>query len=92
MTFQAVQKMMLMILQIQLFAIARQRLGRDQIEVILADSATAADLRRALAEQFPALADVLPHIRIAVNSSYAADSMAIPAGAEVALIPPVSGG
>ncbi|MBC7852154.1 MAG: MoaD/ThiS family protein [Pirellulaceae bacterium] len=81
-----------MTLRIKLFAIARQRLVRDHVEVTLKDTATVADLRRALAEQFPALADVLPHIRIAINSSYAADSAMIPAGAEVALIPPVSGG
>ena len=81
-----------MILRIKLFAIARQRLGRDEVEVTLPTSATAADLRRVLAEQFPALANILPHIRIAINSSYAADSTVIPAGAEVALIPPVSGG
>ena len=81
-----------MIVAIKLFAIARQRLGRDQVEIAVKDSATAADLRHALAEQFPAIADVLPHIRIAINSSYAADSTVIPPGAEVALIPPVSGG
>ena len=81
-----------MILPIKLFAIARQRLGRDQVEVTLSEAATAADLRRALAEQFPSLADVLLHIRIAINSSYATDATVIPAGAEVALIPPVSGG
>ena len=81
-----------MLLTIKLFAIARHRIGRDQIEVTLPDAATAADLRCSLAEEFPALADVLPHIRIAVNSSYAADSTPIPSGAEVALIPPVSGG
>lgn len=81
-----------MILRIKLFAIARQRLGRDEVDVTLPDSATIADLRRVLVEQFPALADVLPHIRIAVNSSYANDATVIPAGAEVALIPPVSGG
>jgi molybdopterin converting factor subunit 1 len=81
-----------MTFRIKLFAIARQRLGRDQVEVTLKDSATVADLRHGLAEQFSAIADVLPHIRIAVNSSYAADSTVIPDGAEVALIPPVSGG
>jgi molybdopterin converting factor subunit 1 len=81
-----------MLVRIKLFAIARQRVGRDQVEIALESSRTVADLRRVMAEQFPALADVLPHIRIAVNSSYAADSMLIPAGAEVALIPPVSGG
>ena len=67
-----------MLLRIKLFAIARQRLGRDEVEVTLDTLPTAADLRRAMAEQFPALADVLPHIRIAVNSSYAADAMVIP--------------
>jgi molybdopterin converting factor subunit 1 len=81
-----------MMLSIKLFAIARQRLGRDEVEVTLPASATAGDLRRALTEQFPALADVLPHIRIAINSSYATDATVIPAGSEVALIPPVSGG
>ena len=81
-----------MTLRIKLFAIARQRLGHDEVDVTLADSATVADLRRTLAEQFPAIADVLPHIRIAINSNYATDSTVIPAGAEVALIPPVSGG
>ena len=81
-----------MTVTIKLFAIARQRLGCDQVEIALKDSPTAGDLRRTLAEQFPALADVLPHIRIAVNSSYASDAVVIPAEAEVALIPPVSGG
>ena len=79
-------------LRIKLFAIARQRLGRDEVEVAIPEAATAGDLRRALAEQFPALVDVLPHIRIAINSSYANDATVVPAGAEVALIPPVSGG
>lgn len=77
---------------VKLFAIARQRVGKDQVEISLAPGATVGDLRRALAAQFPPLADALPHIRIAVNSQYAADATVLPAGAEVALIPPVSGG
>jgi molybdopterin converting factor subunit 1 len=78
--------------RIKLFAIARQRIGRSEVEVSLPDPATARDLRRALAEQFPEMADVLPHIRIAINSSYASDAAVLPPNAEVALIPPVSGG
>lgn len=81
-----------MTLRIKLFAIARQRIGRDQIEVTLTDQPTVGDLRRALAVEFPSLADVLPHIRIAINSSYASDATVVPPNAEVALIPPVSGG
>ena len=78
--------------RIKLFAIARQRIGRAEVEVPLPEPATVSDLRRALAAQFPAIADALPHIRIAVNSSYASDATPIPREAEVALIPPVSGG
>jgi molybdopterin converting factor small subunit len=83
--------------RVKLFAVARQRVGNGEVEVELADpngsgGPTVADLRLALLRQFGALAEVLPHVRMAVNGDYAAESSAIPPGAEVALIPPVSGG
>jgi molybdopterin converting factor small subunit len=90
-----------MIVRVKLFAVARQRVGRSEIEVelpasatekLLAAAPTIAQLRLALAEQFPELADTVARSRLAVNNEYAADSHAIPGGAEVALIPPVSGG
>jgi sulfur-carrier protein len=81
-----------MMFRVKLFAVARQRIGRDQLEIELPSAATVRQLRGALAEQFPPLADVLAHARIAVNSEYAADSTPITASAELALIPPVSGG
>jgi molybdopterin converting factor subunit 1 len=77
---------------VRLFAVARQRAGRDSVAVELPAGATARQLREALAAQCPPLADLLKHSRLAVNSDYASDSTAIPAGAEIALIPPVSGG
>jgi molybdopterin converting factor subunit 1 len=81
-----------MMLRVKLFAVARQRIGRDQLEIELPSAATVRQLRGAIAEQFPPLADVLAHARIAVNSEYASDSAPITASAELALIPPVSGG
>jgi molybdopterin synthase catalytic subunit/molybdopterin synthase sulfur carrier subunit len=51
-----------------------------------------ADLRRQLATACPELASLLPHVLIAVNAQYAGDDTVIPAGAELACIPPVSGG
>lgn len=78
--------------RVKLFAIARQRVGLDEIEVELPASATVADLRSAAQDLYPALADVLPHVKVAVNSDYASDRTTIPDAAEVALIPPVSGG
>ena len=82
-----------MIVRVKLFAVARQRAGQDLVEVeVPSAGATVADLRRAVVNRCPALADVLPHAKIAVNGDYAADASPLPANAEVALIPPVSGG
>jgi molybdopterin converting factor subunit 1 len=79
-------------LRVKLFAVARQRIGRDEIDVELPDSATVRHLRSALAEQFSPLADVLRSARIAVDNDYAADTVLLSAQSEIALIPPVSGG
>jgi molybdopterin converting factor small subunit len=49
-------------------------------------------LRQAIAEQYPALADLVAHALFAVNADYASDAIPIPAEAELACIPPVSGG
>ena len=78
--------------RVKLFAVARQRIGRDCVEIELPTDASVRQLRGALVEQFPPLTDVIPHVRFAVNSEYAADAAVIPAAAEVAIIPPVSGG
>jgi len=78
--------------RVKLFAIARQRLGCDSVEIEMPEAATVRQLRGALVEQFPPLAEVIPHVRIAVNSEYAGDTVAIPAASEIAIIPPVSGG
>ncbi len=79
-------------LRVKLFAVARQRVGRDEIDVEFPGSATVGQLRAALAEQFPPLADVLRHARIAVDSEYAGDESKLAPTSEIALIPPVSGG
>lgn len=78
--------------RVKLFAVARQRIGRDQLEVQLPADATVGQLRHSLVELHPPLADVLAHARVAINSEYAAENAVIPAAAEVAIIPPVSGG
>jgi molybdopterin converting factor subunit 1 len=77
---------------VKLFAVARQRAGASSIDVEVPEMATTGQLRTALAEQFPPLKDILPHSRIAVANEYAADTVPISGTAEIALIPPVSGG
>jgi len=79
-------------LRLRLFAAARDLAGRDTIELSLPTGATVAILRRELAAQVPELANLLPHVMFAINQEYAADATTIPADAEVACIPPVSGG
>lgn len=81
-----------MIVRVYLFARARDLAGTDRIEIELAEGATVADLRRRLAADYPALAGLLERSAIAVENDFAEDSRALPANAEVALLPPVSGG
>jgi molybdopterin converting factor subunit 1 len=77
---------------VKLFAVARERAGADAVAVELPNGATVRELRHALVERHPALSDVIAHARLAVNNEYASDATPLSASAEVALIPPVSGG
>lgn len=75
-----------------LFAAARDLAGTPTLAVPLGTGPTVGAVRAALLEACPALAALLPRCRVAVGQAFAADDDAVPAGAEVALIPPVSGG
>ncbi len=79
-------------LTVRLFAVARERAGRAAIEIDLPLPATVGDLRLILALQHPELAALAPKVSIAVDSEYATDATLILPGAQVAIIPPVSGG
>jgi MoaE-MoaD fusion protein len=73
------------------FAAARDAAGAAS-ETLDSAPATVAELRRALAAARPGLARVLPRCRIAVDQEFVDDAAAVPDGAEVAVVPPVSGG
>ena len=75
-----------------LFAAARVRAGSPSLRVELGRPGTVGALKRALGDQCPALLGLLAVARVAVDAAYADDGDEIPAGAELALIPPVSGG
>jgi molybdopterin converting factor small subunit len=77
---------------ILLFALAKQKAGQPTLTVTLPEPAQVSDLKTALAVACPALAPLLPTLRISINSEYALDDEPIPPGAELAAIPPVSGG
>jgi molybdopterin synthase catalytic subunit len=83
-----------MVLQVRLFAVLRERAGRDSLEVELAAGATVADALRALgaaSEPLAAALEAMPVV-MAVNRSYADEEAVLSEGDELALIPPVSGG
>jgi molybdopterin converting factor small subunit len=78
---------------VRLFAMARQRAGRAEVALDVADPVTVAAVKAALAAACPELAPLVPQMLIAVNADYAGDERSlIPPGAEVAAILPVSGG
>ncbi len=82
-----------MIAVVQLFAGARELAGVASVSVELPCGATVAELRSALRRDLtPAFAALVRRSRIAVNCEFAEDSATVPEGAELALIPPVSGG
>lgn len=78
--------------ELQLFALLRQRAGAAVLPLDVPDGATVGDLRRALAAARPELAPLVPSLHVAIDSDYADDDRPIPPGAEVAAFPPVSGG
>lgn len=82
-----------MILRVRLFAILRELVGAESVEVDVPEGATVADVIRALSA-VPGLAGVVERLPVAmaVNRTYAsADTKLVPQD-ELALIPPISGG
>jgi molybdopterin synthase catalytic subunit/molybdopterin converting factor small subunit len=82
-----------MTVRVRLFAVLRQRAGRESVDVELEAGATVADALAALARE-PGLADVLARVpvRMAVNRDYAGPETELSPDDELALVPPVSGG
>ena len=79
-------------MKIRLFARARELAGTDTLEMELPAGATVGELRRRIAAASPALTGLLERSALAVNDEFADDSQILPAEAEVAVLPPVSGG
>lgn len=77
-------------MNVLLFARARDLVGSDRVGI--EDAATVGELRARMAERYPKLVGLLEKSAFAVNDEIAEDDVSIPADAEVALLPPVSGG
>lgn len=78
--------------KILFFATLKEKAGTAQAELDLPERASVAVLKKLLFERFPNLPTSSSSVLVAVNKEYAFDKDEIPAGAEIALFPPVSGG
>lgn len=74
------------------FAQARERAGCASEPLELPDGSRVGDARAAIAKAHPGLEPLWPHMALALNGEIVQDTMRIPPGAELALLPPVSGG
>ena len=81
------------IVTVRLFAILRERAGRDALELELPEGATTSDALSAVGEQ-SGLRDIIERmpLAVAVNRDYASEDRKLADGDEIALVPPVSGG
>jgi molybdopterin converting factor subunit 1 len=78
--------------KVRFFAGIREAVGRPEMQVEVADGATAEDVWRTVAAAHPALAARRRSLKAAVNRRYAAFDAALGDGDEIVFIPPVSGG
>jgi len=82
-----------MLVHVRLFAMLRERAGRDAVQVELPDGATVRDAVDAVAHEH-GLGELIARMPVvmAVNREYASADTSLSEADELALIPPVSGG
>lgn len=83
-----------LIVQVQVlyFAQARERAGLASSALELPTGSRVRDALEALERTYPALAPLRAHLAVAVDGALARPDDVVPDGAELALLPPVSGG
>ena len=78
-------------LRVAVFAGLAEAVGGRFVELPWAGG-TVADLRAVVAARVPAAAAILARSAVAVDGRHAGDAEAVPPSADVAILPPVSGG
>ncbi len=78
---------------VKIFAILKDRAGRDELKMNTANGTVAALIKQ-VAQEYPALSDILSQGRIvvSVNHEFVRQDSLVNDGDEVALMPPFSGG
>ena len=78
--------------KIRLFAILREKTKTEYLELPLPEKANGKDVLLELGKRFPDIKGTLEKSAIAANDSYLSPDEFLPKNAEIAIIPPVSGG
>ena len=82
-----------MIVTVLFFAQARERAERDSLRLELPEGSRVADALAAIRRAHPRLDPLWPHLAVAVDGRLSTgDATLLRDGAELALLPPVSGG
>ena len=81
-----------MTITVLFFAQARDHAGRARGTLELPEGSRVADALALLERDHPALAALRPHLAVAVDQRLAQPDTPLTEGAELALLPPVSGG
>ena len=79
-------------IKVLFFATLKDRAGVPETVFDLPEPIPVQRMKELLAERFPGLEEALPSSLISINREFAFDQDFVPAGAEVAIFPPVSGG
>ena len=79
-------------IEVRLFAQARERVGSGTARLELPDGSRVNDALDALERVHPSLAELRPHLAVALDGTLASPGDALADGIELALLPPVSGG
>ena len=74
------------------FATLRDRAGIKSVEIDISDGGTVRELKENIARQYPVLGSSMKSVLTSINHEYASEDTIVPANAEVAMFPPVSGG
>ena len=81
-----------MAITVLLFASLADCLGARELSLAHQYGDSVASVRDRLVEAHPQIAEFVPTLLYAVDEEYAEEDAPVPAGATLALIPPVSGG
>ncbi len=79
-------------IDVLLFSVFREKVGKDKVEILLKKGETVESLYYWLVDRYPEIEFPLDRLRFAVNGCYVENKTVLHHGDEVALVPPVAGG